>query len=211
MDNSLAPTKANLLNAKTTLEFSKSGFELLDKKRNVLIREMMSLIDRAKDVQQRINFTFQTAYEALMMANLTMGQAAVSNISENVAEDSQFTLLYRSVMGVEIPMIKYEKEPPYPAYSFYDTNPALDAAFEKFQDVKYAILELAEIETSIYRLAVEIKKTQKRANALENIQIPKYTAIVKMISDVLDEKEREDFFRLKVMKKKDDAKKEQSE
>lgn len=210
MEGNLAPTKANLLNAQTTLEFSKNGYELLDKKRNVLIREMMGLIERAREVQDKINDSFQKAYDALMMANLTMGSATVANIAENIPEDSDFTLLYKSVMGVEIPVIQYTEESAEPAYSFYETNPAMDTAYKNFREVKYAILELAEIETSVYRLAKEIKKTQKRANALENIQIPKYTAIVKNISEVLEEKEREDFFRLKVVKKKGEQEKQQS-
>lgn len=209
MEGNIAPTKANLLNAQATLEFSKNGYELLDKKRNVLIREMMGLIDRAREVQNRIHESFAKAYEALMMANLTMGLATVASIAENIQEDSDFELLYKSVMGVEIPVIKYFDSPAEPAYSFYETNAAMDTAFKSFREVKYAILELAEIETSVYRLAKEIKKTQKRANALENIQIPKYTAIVKMISEVLEEKEREDFFRLKVMKKKEEQKRQQ--
>ncbi len=68
--------------------------------------------------------------------------------------------------------------------------------------MKYLLYELAEIEDSVYKLATEIKRTQKRTNALKNIQIPKYEALVKMISEMLEEKEREDFFRLKVLKKK---------
>jgi V/A-type H+-transporting ATPase subunit D len=68
--------------------------------------------------------------------------------------------------------------------------------------VNYLIYELAEVEDSVYKLALEVKRTQKRTNALKNIQIPKYKAIVKMISEMLEEKEREDFFRLKVLKKK---------
>jgi V/A-type H+-transporting ATPase subunit D len=71
-------------------------------------------------------------------------------------------------------------------------------------------MELAEVENSVYKLAVEIKKTQKRANALENIQIPKYQDIVKYIQDALEEKDREDFFRLKVVKKKRVKKKEKA-
>ena len=73
---------------------------------------------------------------------------------------------------------------------------------KEFNDVKYLTYELAEVENAVYRLAMEVKKTQKRANALQNIQIPKFEEIVKFITEVLEEKEREDFFRLKVVKKK---------
>lgn len=202
MDINVAPTKSNLMSAKATLEFSKKGYELLDQKRNVLIREMMSLIDRAKEIQSKVKVTFEEAYEALRMANLTMGIADVEDIGDSTPEDSEFEILYKSVMGVEIPKIKYKRKDVQPVYSFYQTNVSIDVAFKKFQEIKWLILELTEVENSVYKLAIEIKKTQKRANALENIQIPKYTDLVKYIQDALEEKDREDFFRLKVVKKK---------
>jgi V/A-type H+-transporting ATPase subunit D len=207
MDVNIAPTKANLMSAKGTLDFSEKGYELLDQKRNVLIREMMSLLDKAKDVQQRINSTFKEAYEALKTANLTMGIASVVDIADSVPEGSEFEILHKSVMGVEIPKLKYNVRSVEPFYSFYQTNASMDVAFKRFWEVKYLIMDLAEVENSVYKLAVEIKRTQKRANALENIQIPKYQEIVKYIQDALDEKDREDFFRLKVVKKKRNYKK----
>jgi V/A-type H+-transporting ATPase subunit D len=210
METNIAPTKSNLMSAKASLEFSKKGFELLDQKRNVLIRELMGLLDKVKNIQQRINSTFEEAYEALKMANLTMGIANVEDIASSVPESCDFEILFKSVMGVEIPKIKYCTEKMTPAYSLYQTNASIDLAFKKFWEVKYLIMELAEIENSVYKLAVEIKKTQKRANALENIQIPKFEEIVKFIQDALDEKDREDFFRLKVIKKKRIKKKSQA-
>lgn len=198
----IAPTKSNLLSAIGSLEFSKKGFELLDKKRNVLIREMMGLIGRAKDIQERIDATFSEAYEALKMANITEGIATVSTIAETVDELDDYDVLLKSVMGVEVPTLKFQRKELEPTYSFYRTNNAFDIAVIKFQEVKYLIYELAEVENSVYRLAMEIKKTQKRTNALQNIQIPKYKEIVKYIQDELEEKEREDFFRLKMVKKK---------
>lgn len=202
MDINIAPTKSNLMSAKATLEFSKKGYELLDQKRNVLIREMMGLMDRAKDIQEKISSTFKEAYDALKMANLTMGIASVEDIAASTPENSDFEVLLKSVMGVEIPKIIYDKHEAVPVYSFYQTNASMDVAFRKFWEIKYLVMELAEVENSVYKLAIEIKKTQKRANALENIQIPKYTEIVKYIQDALEEKDREDFFRLKVVKKK---------
>ena len=203
----IAPTKSNLLSAQSSLEFSQKGFELLDKKRNVLIREMMGLISRAKDIQDRIDTTFSEAYEALKMSNLTEGINTVQGIAETIDEVQDFTILLKSVMGVEVPSLKFTRKSLQPTYSFYKTNNAFDIAVMKFQEVKYLIYELAEVENSVYRLAMEIKKTQKRTNALQNIQIPKYKEIVKYIQDVLEEKEREDFFRLKMVKKKSIKKK----
>jgi V/A-type H+-transporting ATPase subunit D len=202
MKENVAPTKANLMAAASALEFSKKGYELLDKKRNVLIREMMGLMKRASEIQVKVNQIFREAYDALQMANITLGVSQVYEVARSIPENSDFTILTRSVMGVEIPIVRYEKKPLDHYYSFYHTNAALDLALKKFHEVKYLLLELAEVEDSVYKLAVEIKRTQKRANALKNIQIPKLESIVKTISEMLEEKEREDFFRLKTLKNK---------
>ena len=203
MQENVAPTKANLMAAQVALDFSKKGYELLDKKRNVLIREMMSFMDRAKVIQQKMQEIFKEAYEALIMANITIGINEVNEVAESIPQATEFTILTQSIMGVEIPQIKYEKRELEPYYSFYHTNTALDVALKEFHRVKYLLYEKnLQIEDSVYKLATEIKRTQKRTNALKNIQIPKYEALVKMISEMLEEKEREDFFRLKVLKKK---------
>lgn len=201
MEN-VAPTKSNLMSAKGSLEFSEKGFELLDKKRNVLIRELMTYVDRAENLQNSMKEVFSAAYDALRKANITIGIANVEDIALAIPKDSDYEIIFKSVMGVEVPHINYNKKVIEPQYSFYTSNSAMDLAFEKFNEVKYLIYELAEVENAIIKLAVEIKKTQKRANALENIQIPKFRAIVKFIGEVLEEKEREDFFRLKVVKNK---------
>ena len=153
MDPNTFPTKGNLILAKNSLALSRQGFELMDKKRNILIREMMELIDQAKDIQAQIDETFRTAYAALQKANMELGIAFVQQAK---------------------------------------------AAFEK---VKELSIQLAGIENAAIRLAANIKKTQKRANALKNITIPRYEALTKDIQNALEEKEREEFTRLKVIKR----------
>jgi V/A-type H+-transporting ATPase subunit D len=201
MEN-IAFTKTNLIAAKSTLELSLKGFDLLDKKRNVLIMSMMGFIDKAEEVQNKVAVVFAEAYEALQTANITMGIANVVQIAQSVPESENFDILTKSIMGVEIPEVVHGEEEFQNYYSFYHTNTALDVACKKFHEVKLLLYELSEIEDSVYKLAMEVKRTQKRANALQNIQIPKYQGIVKAITEVLEEKEREDFFRLKVVKKK---------
>ena len=198
----IAPTKSNLISAQNSLEFSQKGFELLDQKRNVLIREMMSYMDRAEKLQKRINTIFTEAYDALRKANVTMGITKVEDIAMSIPEAVDFNVIFKSVMGVEVPHINYKEKDISPKYDFYRSNSAMDMAYKRFNEVKYLIYELAEVENTVYKLAMEVKKTQKRANALQNIQIPKFKKLVKTIGDVLEEKEREDFFRLKVVKKK---------
>lgn len=201
MEN-LAPTKSTLLSAKNSLDFSKKGYELLDKKRNVLIREMMSYVSKAYKLQEEINVTFSKAYKALEDANISTGITNVEDIAMSIGESNDYSILFRSVMGVEVPKIIYERKEIEPKYGFYRTSASIDEAVKEFNKVKYLTYELAEVENAVYRLAIEVKKTQKRTNALSNIQIPKFEAIVKFVTEVLEEKEREDFFRLKVVKKK---------
>ena len=131
-----------------------------------------------------------------------MGLNELKEIGMSIPLEENYEILFKSVMGVEIPTVKYDKKELTAHYGFYRTNPAIDIAVKKFREVKYLIYDLAEIENSVYKLAMEIKKTQKRANALEKIQIPKYTEQVKIMQEVLEEKEREDFFRLKRVKQR---------
>jgi V/A-type H+-transporting ATPase subunit D len=201
MEN-FAPTKSTLMAAKSSLDFSKKGFELLDKKRNVLIREMMSYVDKAHELQNQVNIVFAKAYKALESANINTGIINVEDIAMAVEEAKDYEILFRSVMGVEVPSIVFERKGIEPKYGFYRSSASIDEARKEFNGVKYLTYELAEVENAVYRLAMEVKRTQKRANALQNIQIPKYEGIVKYVTEVLEEKEREDFFRLKIVKKK---------
>lgn len=200
METPAVPTKGNLIANKKSLALAKVGYELLDKKRNILIREMMTLIDRATDIQSRIDSTYSAAYSALQRANITIGFC--EELAGTVPIDTSLKLSYRSVMGVEIPIVSIAQDDKLLLpFGLDSSNSTLDEAYLKFIEVKRLTTELAEIENSVYRLADSIKKTQKRANALKNIVIPKFESVVKFISDAIDEKEREDFSRLKVIKK----------
>lgn len=201
MDPNTFPTKGNLILAKNSLELSRQGFELMDKKRNILIRELMDLIAEATDIQEEIDTTFTNAYRALQKANIQMGIHEVEQISLGVPVENSIRIKRRSVMGTEIPKVEYDKKEKKPAYSFYHTKMSLDEACQQFEKVKELTIRLAEVENSAYRLAYNIKKTQKRANALSNITIPKYERLTKEIQEYLEEKEREEFTRLKVIKK----------
>lgn len=193
------PTKANLMNAKKSLELAKLGYDLMDRKRNILIREMMLLIDKAGEVQQKIDSTYSQAYAALQRANITLGMC--EEFSGATPIDDGLKIDYRSVMGVELPTVQLEDSKLDLRYGWSDTNSQLDEAYLRFDEVKKLTARLAEVESSVYKLANAIKKTQKRANALNNIIIPQFQETIKYITEALEEKEREDFSRLKVIKK----------
>lgn len=196
----MVPTKGNLIIAKNTLSLCKTGYELLDKKRNILIREMMNLIDAAKEIQDKIETTFHDAYSALQQANIDLGIDTVEKIGYSVEVEDSVTVKFRSVMGVEIPIVSMDEAPYKPSYGMKNTTSSLDEAVHKFGDVKRMTKQLAQIEISVFRIADNVKKTQKRANALKNIMIPRYEAETRHIQNALDEKDREEFSRLKVIK-----------
>lgn len=193
------PTKANLMNAKKSLELAKLGYDLMDRKRNILIREMMLLIDKAGEVQQKIDSTYSQAYAALQKANITLGMC--EEFAGATPIDDGLKIDYRSVMGVELPTVQLDASELELRYGWTDTNSQLDEAYLRFDEVKKLTARLAEVESSVYKLANAIKKTQKRANALSNIIIPQFQETIKYITEALEEKEREDFSRLKVIKK----------
>ncbi len=192
------PTKANLMATQKSLSLAKLGYELMDRKRNILVREMMQLVDEAKEVESTINEAYKKAYASLQKANITLGLC--SDYARTVPLDDTLKVDYKSVMGVEIPQITLDEQDMKNYYGFDTTNSYLDEAYFNFNEAKKLSVKLVETQTSIYRLADAIKKTQKRANALNNIMIPRFTQTVKFISEALDEKEREDFTRLKVVK-----------
>jgi len=199
----ITPTKANLIKSKSALNFSQKGFELLDKKRTVLIQEMMTLIDSAKKIEEKIEEKFAMAYEAIKQVSITMGVYNMEEVIYAMTKEEDYEIRFKSVMGVEIPEVIFQvKEKIVPQYGFYRSNPSLDIAILRLNEVKYLSYELAQVETSAYKLSLEIRKTQKRANALDKIQIPKFSKQIKFIEETLEEKEREDFFRLKIVKKK---------
>lgn len=201
MNPNTFPTKGNLILAKNSLALAKQGYVLMDKKRNILIREMMDLIDKASDIQSQIDTTFRTAYAALQKANVRLGIHVVDEISHSVPVENSIRIKTRSIMGTEIPLVESDESPSMPTYAYYGTSQALDEAKAAFDKVKQLTIQLSMIENSAYRLATNIKKTQKRANALKNITIPTYEVLTKSIQEALEEKEREEFTRLKVIKR----------
>ena len=199
------PTKGNLILAKNSLALASQGDVLMDKKRNILLRELMGLIDQAKDIQAEIDATFTSAYKALERANIELGINFVQEIATSMPVDDTIRIKTRSIMGTEIPLVQHDPTPPALTYALYSTKESLDDARMQFEKVKELTIKLSMVENSAYRLAGSIRKTQKRANALKNITIPTYQNLVTNITNSLEEKDREEFTRLKVIKRMKDS------
>lgn len=204
----ITPTKANLIKSKSSLSFSTKGYNLLDKKRTVLIQEIMKLVKESEVIEAKIEEIFREAYIALQQVCISMGLNHLEEYALSIVAEEPFDVRTRSVMGVDIPEIvddpSSNKNFSLP-YGFYENNPALDVAIEKFNEVKHLSYQLAEIEGTAFKLSLEIKKTQKSANALDKIQIPKLKSQIKYIEESIEEKDREENFRIKKVKKHNQA------
>jgi V/A-type H+-transporting ATPase subunit D len=196
------PTRINLIRTKKTLEQSKSGLELLERKRDVLIRELRNFTYDAKKLREEINSVLARAYQNLIKSKIMTGSETVENVALAFLLKENFALDHRSIMGVAVPIVNFQtKEDVKPNYGFVDTSASLDKTFKEFSNVLEPIAQLAEIEGAAFKIAYEVQKTQKRVNALKQVFIPRYSEIVKYIELVLEEKEREEFIRMKTAKK----------
>lgn len=151
-------TKGNLILYKKALKLAALGYELLDKKRNILIRELMSLVDKAGELRGSIEDTYKEAYSALQLANISMG--LVTPYANCIPVETGVEISTRSVMGVELPKVTLKERPLKVTYGFSQTDSQLDRAYLAFEKVKQTTAVLAEVENSIYRLSVAIKKTR---------------------------------------------------
>ena len=201
MNPNTFPTKGNLILAKNSLALATQGYGLMDKKRNILLKELMDLIDQARDIQSEIDATFTEAYKALQQANIELGINYVQEISASVPVENGLRIKTRRILGTEIPLVQHTPDTLNLSYAYYSTRESLDEARARFEKVKELTIKLSMVENSAYRLANNIKKTQKRANALKNITIPMYETLTRDITNALEEKEREEFTRLKVIKR----------
>jgi V/A-type H+-transporting ATPase subunit D len=156
----------------------KKKVDMLEEKRNILLKELMSLIDEAKDIQEEIDQTFTKAYACLQRANIEHGISKVRELAFTVPIEDSIRIQTRSIMGTEIPHVKYDAKQNDLTYSFSTTRESIDIAREAFREVKDLTIKLSMVENAAYRLATNIKKTQKRANALKNITIPMYSNLV---------------------------------
>lgn len=198
----VAPTRTNLIRIKKDLRFAREGYEILDRKREVLTTELVRVAHEADVIQKEVWKLLETAYRALEKARLTLGSDHVEWAALAANKTVDIHLKLRGIMGVAIPVIEASGEPPEMLYSLSGTNAALDEAASAFREVLIKTPQLSMLVTTVWRLAGELRKTQRRVNALQHIFIPEYEQTVIFIVSSLEEREREEIFRLKWLKTK---------
>ena len=202
MDTSTLPTKNNLMKIKEKLKLSSQGQELLEKKKIILEMEKEKHKKNLQEKRENLEKLFNEGINKIKIASIDIGLEELKDISEEVDFKQKIDIKYKTVMGVEIPSIIYEKQKQKTMIGLYNTNIQVDEAIEIFTKIKTEIIERAEIENTILRINKAIEKVKKRSNALKDIIIPEEKQQIKTIEGILEEREREEFSRLKVIKKK---------
>ncbi|MDR1977186.1 MAG: V-type ATP synthase subunit D [Synergistaceae bacterium] len=202
MAGKVVATRSNMTRIQSALKLARRGHDLLEQKRKILMSELMGRVREVREVQDSIRSIFEEAYFSLQMANISIGIDGVEKIALVVPEERRFVVRLRSVMGIDIPEVDRIEPNLSPIYSMGGSasgaSSVLDNAYVNARRVVALIARLAEIETSVYRLAIQIRKTLRRVNALEKVFIPRSEEQIKLIAAALDENEREDLTRIKL-------------
>ncbi len=200
MEN-VKPTRMELLNLRKKHQLAQKGHKLLGEKRDALVVEFLKIIKERAKIRKRVNRDLMDAYGSLSRVKMTMGEDALDKALEGIPPMEEPTVGRLNIMGIKVPKITWTPGTRKDVgYSLVDTNAYMDEAVEDFNKVFRNLFQLAEIEGSIEKLAVEIEKTKRRVNALEYIFLPRLTATQRYIEMRLQEREREDFFRRKKIK-----------
>jgi V/A-type H+-transporting ATPase subunit D len=202
----IAPTKSNLLIVKEQLSISKDGYDLLEQKREILVMELMRMVEQVKLLEQKIEERIKTAYPALKSMLLTVGGDNVERLSHAVKYDFNITEKSINAGGMSFSSISVNLPKRDLFYSFMDSFADSDKVMVEFFELLQLLTEMASIRTIAWRLATEVKKTQRRVNALEKMVIPQTTETKHYIESVLEERERENIFVLKALKAKQSQK-----
>lgn len=199
----IKPTRSELINLKRRIALSERGYKILKMKRDGLILEFFKVLADAKDSRGELMARYQRAVESMALANTVEGAIGVKAAAFSVKEVPQITLASKNIMGVVVPDIessKVRKSLPDRGYGVLGTTSIIDEAATSFEELVEAIIESAEIETTMKRLLDEIESTKRRVNALEFKVIPELSEARNFIKMRLDEMEREELFRLKKIK-----------
>ncbi|MBU0497977.1 MAG: V-type ATP synthase subunit D [Candidatus Thermoplasmatota archaeon] len=203
------PTRMELLEIRKKRTLAEKGHKLLEEKRDALVDRFFDIIDKRNALKKILDQAFSTAYRSLTQAQMILGDQQVDLFSQETKPLGDIAFSSDNIMGVKIPIMDLEhvQSQADPAYGFLNSTAKLDDAYLQFREIGRQLLELADIESSIKSLTIEIEKTKRRVNVLENTLIPKLLATIKYIEMQLEEREREDFFRRKRIKALMEAKK----
>ncbi|MGY5876809.1 MAG: V-type ATP synthase subunit D [Candidatus Thorarchaeota archaeon] len=193
-------TRMELLRLKNRMRLAERGHNLLKEKRDSLIMEFFNAIAEIKEARETVEDTLSHAFRALTQTKMIMGPSRVVEFANASKVESNLSISTRSMMGVRVPVLSVEQNTPELPYSLTDSSARLDVMSTKFKEALKAIVRLAETESTVKRLALEIERTKRRVSALETVVIPRLDATARFVKLALEEREREDFFRTKMIR-----------
>lgn len=199
-ETKLPATKSNLMRLQSQLDLMNDGYDILDKKRKALLQQYYLKIEERNKVNETVNKSISTVKKALKRSIILIGKENVKSIAGSIPIDNSIQLEETKFMQTLMYKISFEKSKLQLSYSFDNTNAAFDNALILLNDLKEKIYKLAELDTTINNLDKEIQNTSKKVNSLEKVQIPKYQKMIKTINADLEEKEREEFSKTKIVK-----------
>jgi V/A-type H+-transporting ATPase subunit D len=195
------PTRSNYLKLQRSLRRAQQGYELLERKRQILALELMSKVEQARAVQKDVEEAMARAHEAFRAAAQASGVERLARESCAVPAAYRLDIGSRSVVGVAVPRVSFERARQALPFGLLGGAEGADETFVRFSEALAHVMRLAEVENAVLRLAREVKRTQRRVNALEKNFIPAYEDTLKYIRDCLDEREREDLVIMKKVKR----------
>ncbi len=197
----VSPTKIELLKYKRSSKVATMVQKILDDKREVLLKRINEMIDEATKARGDIWAPLQDVYRTVNEAYLTLGTNTVDSVAQSTPASMEIDVDVKRVVDVSIPTLSVKEiHADSMPYGFADTNATIDRAAKQIKIMLPQICKAAEFENSIISLAKALEKTQKLLNALENIIIPMYESRIRFILATLEERDREEFVRLKKVK-----------
>jgi len=199
--SNVLPTKIELIGTRRRLQTAQRVKKVLDDKRDVLLKRLDEMIQQASKARDEISEPLADAYLALYDAYLKLGPLRLEGTAANTPPMVEADVNVRRIVDVDVPSITMSEKEMGMTYGFADTNVAVDRAARQMRKVLPSIFRAAEFENAIFRLAKELERTQRLLNALEYMIIPRYQNSIRYIQATLEEREREEFVRLKHVKK----------
>lgn len=196
----IAPTKSNLLLLRRQLAFAEEGYDLLEQKRQILILELMSRLGRARDAEARAAALLQSAFAELQGARWAIGSGTIERAIAGLELPHQIEVSDQHLMGLKLPRLAFKPSQDGPPFGLSSSCARLDCARLRFLELLPLIAELAQLENAVIRLAAELRRTQRRCNALSRIFIPAYRQTINFTLAALEERERESFIILKMIR-----------
>ncbi len=193
------PTRMELLRIRKRKVLAENGHDLLSEKKDALINEFFKIVDRRRELRDKLEDSLEESFDSLIEAQMVMGSGDIESIADGAKKMDGLNIDSDNIMGVKVPKLDLEI-PEEKFYGYTETSVRLDEAVENFRESMEIALQLAEVEGKLNRLSEEIEKAKRRVNALEYNYIPKLEATIKYIERQLEEREREDFFRRKKIK-----------